>query len=187
MGSRKRFVHQPVESQELPPVDARNLKRLKRAHQMLENGKHSGAAALFEALAHTGQDRNFRHQAPHLYLQAARASFLAGIPEIGFQQLNQGLSIFVGAKRWPSLAKAGRRIVEDLNQIGYPEYANRVLAWLGIILPEPLESYSQGASILKRSQFKCLTCGGVMRPDEIELLEEDIGECLYCGSLLQGE
>jgi hypothetical protein len=160
---------------------------LRRAHQLMEQGNHKDAAEIFERLARGAEDRGMMKHAPHLYMQAGRANLLCGNEKKGQDLLNHGMQILAKAQRWPALARSGKRIVDELKQLGHPEMADEISVWLTATLPEPLESYQQVVQPNKQLPLKCPNCGGALRPDEVEYLDASTGECPYCGSAVRGE
>jgi len=161
-------------------------KLLRRGHQLLENGDHSGAAQIFERLARGAEDRGMLRHAPNLYLQAARANLLSGKQKEGGDLIYCGLNIFATNKHWPALARAGSRVTIELKQLGHQELAGEISKWLSNNLPEPLESYPKTQPQKAQLPLKCPSCGGALRPDEIEYLDSTTGECPYCGSSVRG-
>jgi hypothetical protein len=160
---------------------------LRRAHQMMENGEHAGAAEIFLGLAQAAHDRGILKYAPNLYLQAARAQLLSGDIEQGQYNIFEGLKILANHQRWPTLARVSQRILSELNQLGHPELVENVSNWLSKTLPEPIESYIAQNEEPRNLPLKCPFCGSALRPDEIEMLDKITGECPYCGSAIRGD
>jgi len=156
---------------------------------LLEIGDHASAAAIFEQLARGAHDRGRLQHAPNLYLQAARANLLAGNAAQGKELVKLSLGILAELQRWPALRRFGQRIVDELQQFGQPEFAAEISAWLTETLPESVGMESHPGEQPRRGilPLKCPFCGGVLRPDEIEMLDEFTGECSYCGSAIRKE
>ena len=184
---RRRLPRRPIIRPAIPGGIAQGPRRqLLRAHQLLESGHHDEAANIFENLARAAHDRGLTRHAPNLFLQAARANILAGRLEAGKSLIFEGLEIFSQAQRWPALARSGQRIVDELNQLGQGNIAAEVESWLAKTLPEPLDSYTQPPQKSARPlPLKCPFCGGVLRPGEVEMLDQFTGECPYCGSAVR--
>ena len=162
-------------------------KRLRRAHRLLEIGEHASAATIFEQLARRAHDRGLLHHAPNLYLQAARANILAGAPQQAKELIDLGLGILAEKQRWPALQRMGGRVVLELEQLGSPDLATEIDNWLTSTLPTDIHSQSQERPMAQRGilPLKCPFCGGVLRPDEVEMLDTETGECSYCGSAVR--
>lgn len=168
-------------------LTARAQTMLRRAHQMMENGEHAQAAQVFERLAQGARDLGRLKMAPNLYLQAGRANLLSGEQEKATDCIFDGLGIIAGAEKWPVLARIGKRTVAELNSLGYPEISEEVYSWLKDKLPEPIDSYPQIKAPSKPLPLKCPSCGGALRPGEVEMLDSNTGECPYCGSSVRAE
>jgi hypothetical protein len=127
-------------------------------------------------------------QFPKLYLQAARARFLAGQREMGEKHLRHGLNQLADMGRWALLNRATRQAILTLQQLQYTDLATEIENWLQEILPElpePGEAIPHRPS--RKLPPKCPYCGGNVLPNEVEWLDEHMAECDYCGSPLQAE
>jgi hypothetical protein len=152
----------------------------------MEKGDFANAAELFERLAQSAYDRGMLRQAPGLYLQTGRAYALAGNLEKGADFLRQGLQIIADGQHWHHLRQAGQRVVAELNQWNQPELAQEFESWLQNMLPEQI-STPNAVTPRGKLPLKCPSCGGPVRPDEVEWLDQHTGECPYCGSAIRAE
>ena len=162
-------------------------RQLRRAHQMLEIGKHTEAAQIFENLAQKAEGRGELHHTPYLYLQAGRGYLLAGEKAPGSDHILHGLSILRDEKRWAALARSGKRLVGELQGFGFPMVAEAVINYLSSTFPDSLGSDPESLEITFRLPLKCPSCSGVLWPNEIERIEDYTVECLYCGTIIQGD
>jgi hypothetical protein len=153
----------------------------------MENGDHKRAAEIFERLARGAESRGILKHASSLYLQAGRAHLLSGQEKRGKDFLTQGLDIIAKAQRWPALARVGKRVIHDLESHGFQNIADEFSSWLATTLPEPIESYKPGQFHKVQLPLKCPSCGGALRPDEVEYLDATTGECPFCGSAVRGD
>jgi hypothetical protein len=152
------------------------------ANQLMESGDYQGAAEQFEALARLAASRNGRHT-PQFYLQAGHARILAGQNEAGLANLKQGLSLLAGRAAWRRFYNAGNRIVSELNQLGLKNEANEILDLLNAKLPGDFSALGSATPTQKPVlPTHCPSCGGAVRPDEVEWLDDITAECAYCGS-----
>jgi hypothetical protein len=152
------------------------------ANQMMESGNYQGAAEQFEVLARIAASRNGLHT-PQFYLQAGRACFLAGQNEAGLANLKQGLSLLAGRAAWRRFYNVGNRIVSELNQLGLKNEANEILDLLKAKLPGDFSASRSINSTRKPVLLThCPSCGGAIRLDEVEWLDDITVECAYCGS-----
>lgn len=165
---------------DIPPM-------LQRANELLAIEDYAGASAAFEQLAQAAEGRN-GPRAPMLFLQAGRARLLAGQSAQGVAHLKHGLSLLATSGKWEQFQRAGQRAVAGLNQHGLNADAKEIEAYLAGTLPAdftaPISKVSTRKPILPTH---CPSCGGAVRPDEVEWLDEITAECDYCGSPVRGE
>ena len=154
---------------------------------MLEIGKHTEAAQIFENLAQTAEDRGVLRHTPYLYLQAGRAKLLAGVTAPGSDLILHGLSILGNEKRWSALARSGKRVVDELQGFGYPTFAEEVSNFLSSTLPESVNSNPESLQTTTRLPLKCPSCSGVLWPNEVESIDNNAVECLYCGVMIRAD
>lgn len=161
---------------------------LKQAHELMARKDFAGAAAAFEKLARGAEARNHPKTA-HLYLQAGRAHILAGTRPAGFAFLKQGLNLLVG--RPAQLHQLGNRVVTELNEQGMSTEAQEIAGWLKTVLPAAPEGTRMGPAATSARKpllpARCPGCGGTVRADEVDWLDEATAECTWCGSPLRAE
>jgi len=173
------------------PVIGRPLRRgfapqvpplLQRANQLMDSGQYAQAAEAFEALANAAQARG-GPRAPLFFLQAGRACILSDQNEAGLAQVKQGLSLLAGRADWPGLHRAGTRVLVELRERGLVGEAAEIEAWLQATLPAmPAGFAERGPAQKPQLPTHCPSCGGALRPDEVEWLDDVTAECAYCGS-----
>jgi hypothetical protein len=155
---------------------------LQRANQMMANERYGEAAEAFESLANAAQSRG-GPRAPLFFLQAGRARILSGQNEAGLAQIKQGLSLLAGRADWPGLHRAGARVLAELHERGLDKEAAEIDAWLKATLPPMPDGFAErGAAQKPQLPTHCPSCGGALRPDEVEWLDDVTAECAYCGS-----
>ena len=164
---------------DIPPL-------LQRANDLMAGGEYPAAAAAFEELARLARTRN-GPRAPFLFLQAGRARLLAGQNEAGLAHFKQGLALLAARGQWPLLNRAGNRVVEELKERNMTAEAKRIEDYLKTTLPPDLPAEPAVAGRRPALPTHCPGCGGPVRPDEVEWLDEVTAECSYCGSPLRGE
>jgi len=160
---------------------------LQRAHRSMELGEHANAAALFEQLAREAHDRNRLRQAPRLYLQAARGYILAGDLRLADAQLWIGLRILAKQKNWLQLHIIGQRIIHELEEWGHQQLAQNVKIWLSDTLPNKILPVQHEQITHGLLPVKCPSCGGAILSDEVDWLDNNTGECPYCGSAVRAK
>jgi len=148
----------------------------------MEAGEYRDAAEQFESIGRVAESRG-GPRAPQFYLQAGRARILAGHNEAGLAHLKHGLSLLAAYANWQRLHQMGSRTIDELNQRGMTAEANEISDYLKATLPRnfsaPVDAISAQKPILPTH---CPSCGGVVRPDEVDWLDDITAECAYCGS-----
>jgi hypothetical protein len=159
---------------------------LQHANRLFENGNYAEAAQAFEQLARGAEER-YSERAPFLYLEAGRAAIFGGQNQAGLAHLRRGLTLLASQGRHLRMHMLGGRIVNDLNARGLKQEADEIAGLMKANLPE--QSAPQEAAPAKKPILPthCPNCGGALRPDEIEWLDEATAECAYCGSMVRGE
>ncbi len=165
---------------------------LQRAHELMATGNYPAAAEAFEQLARGAETRQ-HPKTGQLYLQAGRARILAGQKNVGFAHLKRGLGLM--AAHPVQLQRAGERVVDELKDHGMTAEAQEIAKWLKTSLP--VQSEARGgatAAATPSPQGKkpilpatCPSCGGVVRADEVDWLDEITAECDWCGSPIRAD
>jgi hypothetical protein len=164
---------------------------LRRANELMAGGDYNRAAAAFEELARGAEERG-GPRAPHLFLQAGRARLLAGQTAAGMGHLRHGLALFAARQQWPLLHRTGQMTAAFLNERGLANEAQEITEYLKAALPPlPVNDLrprpAPGAPARPRLPTTCPGCGGPLRSDEAEWVDEATAECPYCGSAVRGE
>lgn len=160
---------------------------LQHASRLMAAGDYPAAAEAFETLAR-GAEARMGPRAPQLYLQAGRARVLAGQIEPGMAALKRGLGLMAAARRFPELHRAGNRVINELRARGLTAQADEIAAWLKQTLPDlPAADLAPAAPARAVLPTHCPSCGGPLRPDEAEWLDQVTAECPFCGSPVRAE
>jgi hypothetical protein len=161
-----------------PPV-------LQHANQMMINGEYIGAADAFKELAQSAENL-FPRRAPILYMEAGRAAILGGDVKTGVTHLRRGLTILASQGRFHRMRTLGQRAAEELKARGLTAETKEIAGLLGESLSQesPTEPVPAKRPVLPTH---CPSCGGAVRSDEIEWIDEITAECDYCGSPLRGD
>ncbi|MBI5295443.1 MAG: hypothetical protein HY869_08195 [Chloroflexi bacterium] len=164
---------------EVPPI-------LQQASQLMGAGDYDSAAAAYEQLAQAAEGRN-GPRAPIFFIHAGRARFLAGQSAQGMAHLKHGLDLFAARGQWGELHRAGQRAAQELNARGFEAEAREVESYLAASLPSAFTPPAvQAPARRPLLPTHCPFCGGTVRPDEVEWLDEVTAECSYCGSPVRG-
>ena len=161
---------------------------LRRAHELMAAGNYAAAAKAFETLARAGETRG-HPKTGQMFLQAGRARLLAGQNAAGFAHLKRGLERM--ADHPVQLQKAGNRVVAELDERGMSAEAREIRLWLASRFPIQSGATRVAAAIPATARptlpTKCPECGGAVRADEADWIDEVTVECDYCGSPIRAE
>jgi hypothetical protein len=158
---------------------------LQRANQLMAAGDFAAAAAAYAQLAQ-GAETRFPQRAPFLFMEAGRAAILNGQTKPGMAHIRRGLEILSAQGRSVRMQAFGQRAVEELKARGLTAEAEEIAGMLAGIRPADSLPSSQPAPARKPIlPTHCPSCGGAVRPDEVEWLDEITAECAYCGSPLR--
>lgn len=175
----RRAMRQAVRP-DVPPM-------LRRAHELMAAGNYAAAAEAFEKLAHAGENRQ-HPKTGQMYLQAGRARILAGQKPIGVQHLKMGLGTMHRMGLQGQLFHAGNRVVAELNQNGMAVEAQEISQWLQKNAPAGMANASAPAPAKKPVlPTHCPGCGGPLRADDVDWIDDVTAECNWCGSPVRGE
>ena len=164
--------------------------RLQEANDLLASGDFAGAARLFDEMAQAAMSRK-GPAAPHLLIQAGRAMILAGqVPE-GIMKIKQALDVFAQRMEWARFVRTRKRATKQLRESGFEQEAEEIENYQSGQVPnnfldqingQPVKPVSKAVSLLPVS---CPGCGGPIRSDRVEWVDEVTAECPYCGRMLR--
>jgi len=168
------------------PLRAAALRLLDRAHRLLREGQAAEAAPLFAELAQAAESHAMPERAAQLHLQTARALGRAGARSDLLAPALRAVALLAASGDLNLLGAAGPRFVQELHDQGYTAEADQVqravTAALGVAAaPAAAPPVPAGPARLPAT---CPQCGGPVRSDEVEWIDEASAECAYCGSTL---
>lgn len=174
-------------------LSAHGRAQLVEANGLLSKGKEVEAAESFSHLAEKTNERGDHAIAMHLQLEAARALNRTGQRDEGVEAARTALGYAAQAQLRQKASRKVASFVYDLRDAGHTEAADALEAStkekLGVnSLPERDEL--TGPTInraMRRSLPKsCPSCGMRIDPDKLEVSEEALADCGYCGAPVTG-
>lgn len=170
------------------PIQRAAIRRLKVAHQLLEEGRWAQAAEHFEQLAAAAESRAMP-QTPNLFLQAGRARIENGEQVEGLKHLHHAVDLLGEFDQTQRLQRIRSRVVAELKSHNLEREAMTLDSKIHQILDQKQRSMMTGEVIEPDKQLptKCPSCGGALRPDEIEWFDNHSAACAYCGSVVRAD
>ena len=160
---------------------------LMKANELATAGRYVEAATLYEQLARGAQARRLPRDA-QLFLQAGRCHVLAGQIQQGMADFKQGLAILTQRGEVQRLHNLGQRIRDELAAMGLQAEAAEITALLtGMPISQAPAAAPAAAAQTRLLPTTCPSCGGPVRSDEVEWVDEASAECGFCGSILRTE
>ena len=165
---------------EMPPA-------LEKANHLKSSGNFSEAAVAFEGLAHGAQARGIPQDA-QLFLEAAHCRIKAHQIDQAMVDLRQGLGIISTRRNFVRFQQICRRFIEELTSTGYPTEAQEVSKLLGTMAEiVPSEIHNELKVSSGKVPSKCTSCGGDLRSDEVDRIDDFSVECPWCGTTIRCE
>lgn len=167
------------------PAARRAVQGLKRAHFLMSQGQSAEAAAIFQDLAQRAE----RHQMPrsaHLFLQAGWALIVSSETDRGMDLLRRGMRGIFSLGQPERATAAARRILTGLRQRGLTAEAASFETEVKEMFPS-VDLTPRAPSALPHLPAKCPYCGGSVRSDEVEWIDDMTAVCDYCSSTLEKE
>ncbi len=163
---------------------------LGEANRLLEAGHIAEAAPLFAQLAQQAESQGMPRRAAELHLQAARSLMQIGNPQPALAHVHAALNLFTGLGLTGKAQAVYQRIVHDLRAADMHAEADQLerdfQAQSGLAQADTGEGFGSPAPQPRgRLPAKCPRCGGPVRSDEVEWIDEHSAACDYCGSVLQ--
>jgi hypothetical protein len=151
-------------------------------------GQFAAAAEILEQFGRGALTRG-GPRAPWFFLQAGRARLQAGQVLVGMSHLQQGLALFAARGELRQLHHAGRRLAAELKERGLASEARQIEEYMKTALPSGSAPGAGAEAERARPVLptNCPGCGGPIRSDEVEWVDEVTAECPYCGSAVRAE
>jgi hypothetical protein len=180
MFRRPRF--QPIRRNillDIPPV-------LRQAYRLMSSGNYEEAAVQFERLAQAAQASGLGHEV-NLFLTAGQCRLMSDEIDQAMCNFNQGLGILASREKGVRLQRACQRCIRVLTEKGYSKEAQEIFNWQKSVLPLAVEPAAENGKSHGTLPSVCPSCGGNIRSDEVEWIDEHSAECVWCGSTIKIE
>jgi hypothetical protein len=166
-----------------PPPPANTM--LVEANRLFSNGNYAAAGNLYEQLARTAMSHD-GPRAPHFWMQAGKAFFLAMDSLRGMQDAQQGLLLLSQQQRYADMERVGDHTIQWLKDNGHAAEAEQIKSWLA--QNSQIRSFS-----MQKTQGKpdlpgtCPNCGAPLHEIDVTWQENGSAVCNYCSAVLEQE
>jgi hypothetical protein len=155
---------------------------VQRANQLMAAGDYRGAAAAFEDLAKRADGRG-GPRAPFFFLQAGSARMMMNDYAKSMEHFKHGLALLSEAQRYTQFYRAGTRIIQELKTRKLEKEASEISTLIhGHTLAIAEMETQQLPNDKPLLPTHCPACGGPLRSDEVDWIDEETAECSFCGS-----
>lgn len=170
-------------------LGARPRQMLRQANVLEASGQFMDAAQQFAQLADGAAQAGMPDRAGNLSLQATRCFIEAGDVANGISHARQGI-------QWLQTAGRDRRAEQALTQVITALRARKLNAEADALLKEFAGLVSQAQAEAQAEPEpaphghlppKCPNCGGPMRVNDADWIDELTAECPYCGTPVRAE
>jgi len=160
-----------------------DLRKLEQARQAFARGDYALASTLFQELAQGAEERRMPNRAGDLRLRVAQCALKLGDKPRAEEQARLALRLFARAGRPAKVQQLLPRVVSALEAEGRHEEAAEVTQMAEDLLGTAPAGVGQ-RGVRGQLPGKCPTCGGSLRPDNVEWLGSGSAECPYCGGVV---
>ena len=163
------------------------LQAVMRANNLLAQGKPNDAAQIFERLAQEAEQRGHPKFAANAHAQAAHAYVQAKNETTALTHARTALTQFVQLNMVQRAPTFYNNITQKLRANGMANAADTLQREFGDKI-KTLAAQGVGAAAPHgRLPSKCPHCAGPARSDEVEWIDAQSAECIYCGGVIQTE
>jgi hypothetical protein len=172
----------------LPVLPLGMIQGLNQAHRLFATGQYAQSAAQLENLANTARAASLP-RAPRLFFQAARANWHANQVAHGMDLMRTALDMLVAAGALSIAVHITSMATTELTSLGHKQeadqlrdYTSKIPDWQEAAADVPSEDKPKPAL-----PTHCTQCGAIVRPDEVDWIDEITAACAYCGSPMRPE
>jgi hypothetical protein len=164
------------------------LPLLIEAHRLFAAGQPAEAARLFAQLAEKAEADGNLPRAAQMHLEAARSLLMVNDGQAAVAHARAALQLFTQIGSLGPAEAVYQRTLQELRARGMRAEADALEQDLRSEFSQAAAPPAPGVTpspARGRLPVKCPQCGGPMRGDEVEWIDDHSAECLYCGSVVQ--
>ena len=161
------------------------LQAVTRANNLLAQGKPNDAAQIYERLVQEAESRGFAKPAANAHAQAALAYALAKNETAALTHARTALIQFAQLGMVQRAPTFYNNVVQKLRENGMSNAVDTLQREFGDQI-KALTAQGFGAPASRgRLPSKCPHCAGPARSDEVDWIDAQSAECVYCGGVIQ--
>jgi tetratricopeptide (TPR) repeat protein len=155
---------------------------LQRANRLMQTGQYEQAYPLLKRLAEGAEQLGMPVRAANLYLQAARARLEMGGAPDAVDLARRAIQLLDRAGQVDRLRRLLPRLVQELERRGHHEEAVTLRAETMALVgsAKAVEPPAQRGTLPPN----CPSCNAPARADEVDWIDDNSAECVYCGSVI---
>jgi hypothetical protein len=151
----------------------------------METGQYEQAYPLLRRLADGAMRRGMPVRAANLYLQAARACLEMGRAQDAVDLARRAISLLAKIGQVERLRGLLPRMVGALERRGHYDQAVALRAEITALLGSAETAVPSPPPQQGTLPAKCPSCNAPARADEVDWIDNDSAECVYCGSVIR--
>jgi hypothetical protein len=152
----------------------------------METGQYEQAYPLLKRLADGAMQHGMPVRAANLYLQAARARLEMGSAQDAVDLTRRAISLLAKVGQVERLRRLLPRVVKALEKRGHYDQAVALRAEITALLGSA-EAAAPSPPQRGTLPANCPSCNAPARADEVDWIDNDSAECVYCGSVIRTE
>lgn len=163
--------------------------RLQEAFSLLAAGRYVPAGELLSELAERARENGHPLRAAQLALQAGHAFLQAGQPERAVRLVEQAARQFLAGRRPARAVRVFQAAIGALRAQGCDAQADHLEQTAQALLART--GLALGSVTVDRPERRrghlppaCPRCGGPLRSDEVDWVDDASAECPYCSSVV---
>jgi hypothetical protein len=172
----------------MPALPPGMIRGMIQAHRLFATGQYAQSALMLENLANTARAEGLP-RAPRLFFQAARANWHADQTAHGMDLMHTALNMLATAGVLGVAVQMVNTATIELTELGHKpeadalrEYVSKIPGWMEAASAPPED---EGPKPVLPTH--CAQCGAIVRPDEVDWIDEITAACAYCGSPIRPE
>jgi hypothetical protein len=164
-----------------------SMRRLDEAQRLFAEGQVATAADIFGELARAAEAARFPKRAAQWHVQAARYYAAAGNAPTALGHARAALGLFAGAGNPAFAFRPFARLIAELRAQGLMAEADTIQGEAQARLGAAPADLQPAPAPDRRLPPECPNCGGAVRSDQVDWIDDHSAACVFCGSVIPAE